>query len=211
MTAAFENLVTLDQNLADAGESRQYIDLIWGAVLTRYLTLARFGGFGNVRSAGRVQTPTLALVVERERERMAFVPEDYWQIRGFAAKGEDEFKIAHATARFTDKTAAETAFSTRQGRHDGHRHAGDSPLPQAAAAHSVQHHEPPSGSRRRGHLAGAHHAHRRRASTMAGLISYPRVDNTVYPRTLDFAGVVRAWRTPTRRSAPLPPRSSPGR
>ena len=76
ITQAFDNLVSLDQNLADAGESRQHIDLIWGAVLTRYLTLAKFGGFGNVRSAGRVQTPTLALVVERERERMAFVPED---------------------------------------------------------------------------------------------------------------------------------------
>ncbi len=60
ITQAFDNLVSLDQNLADAGESRQHIDLIWGAVLTRYLTLAKFGGFGNVRSAGRVQTPTLA-------------------------------------------------------------------------------------------------------------------------------------------------------
>ena len=54
ITQAFDNLVSLDQNLADAGESRQHIDLIWGAVLTRYLTLAKFGGFGNVRSAGRV-------------------------------------------------------------------------------------------------------------------------------------------------------------
>ena len=114
ITQAFDNLVSLDQNLADAGESRQHIDLIWGAVLTRYLTLAKFGGFGNVRSAGRVQTPTLALVVERERERMAFVPEDYWQIRGMgAAQGaaeDDRFKIAHKTARFTDKDAAETAY-----------------------------------------------------------------------------------------------------
>ena len=91
VTAAFDNLVELDENLADAGESRQYIDLIWGAVLTRYLTLAKFGGFGNVRSAGRVQTPTLALVVERERERRAFVPEDYWQIRGMGATAESEF------------------------------------------------------------------------------------------------------------------------
>ena len=79
---AFSNLVELDQNLADAGESRQHIDLIWGAALTRYLTMARFGGFGNTRSAGRVQTPTLALVVERERERNAFVPEDFWVISG---------------------------------------------------------------------------------------------------------------------------------
>ncbi len=81
-------------------------------MLTRYLTLAKFGGFGNVRSAGRVQTPTLALVVERERERMAFVPEDYWQIRGMGEGVRDqEFKIAHKTARFTDKAAAETAFA----------------------------------------------------------------------------------------------------
>ena len=87
---AFNNLVELDQDLADAGESRQYIDLIWGAVLTRYLTTARFSGFGNTRSAGRVQTPTLALVVERERERMAFKPEDYWVIFGEASHGEDD-------------------------------------------------------------------------------------------------------------------------
>ncbi|MBM6907537.1 DNA topoisomerase I [Collinsella intestinalis] len=190
VTAAFENLVTLDQNLADAGESRQYIDLIWGAVLTRYLTLARFGGFGNVRSAGRVQTPTLALVVERERERMAFVPEDYWQIRGLAAKEGDEFKIAHATARFTDKAAAETAFA-----HVEHAQTGtvtqvtkrarkqQPPIPfnttslQAAAAAEG--------------ISPARTMRIAESLYMAGLISYPRVDNTVYPRTLDFAGVVR--------------------
>ena len=109
---AFSNLVELDQDLADAGESRQYIDLIWGAVLTRYLTMARYGGFGNVRSAGRVQTPTLALVVERERERLAFVPEDYWVISGEATHdGSDPFKITHATARFKDESVAEAAFA----------------------------------------------------------------------------------------------------
>jgi DNA topoisomerase-1 len=71
---AFAELVEVDENLAQAGESRQDIDLVWGAVLTRYLTMAKYSGFGNVKSAGRVQTPTLALIVEREREREAFVP-----------------------------------------------------------------------------------------------------------------------------------------
>ena len=98
---AFEHLVKLDQNLADAGESRQYIDLIWGAVLTRYLTMAKFSGLGNVRSAGRVQTPTLALVVEKERERNAFIPEDYWVISGMLsatpdASADEKFKTTHA-------------------------------------------------------------------------------------------------------------------
>ena len=77
---AFSHLVPLDVNLAQAGESRQDIDLIWGAVLTRFLTIVKFAGYGNVRSSGRVQTPTLALIVARERERMAFVPEDYWVV-----------------------------------------------------------------------------------------------------------------------------------
>ena len=63
ITHAFQNLVEMDMDLASAGASRQDIDLIWGAVLTRYLTLVRFAGYGNVRSSGRVQTPTLALVV----------------------------------------------------------------------------------------------------------------------------------------------------
>ena len=80
ITRAFTNLVELDVDLAQAGASRQDIDLIWGAVLTRYLTLVKFAGYGNVRSSGRVQTPTLALIVARERERLAFVPEDYWAI-----------------------------------------------------------------------------------------------------------------------------------
>ena len=67
ITHAFTNLVKLDEDLAAAGESRQEIDLIWGAVLTRYLTIVKFAGYGNVRSSGRVQTPTLALIVARER------------------------------------------------------------------------------------------------------------------------------------------------
>lgn len=192
VTHAFQNLVELDQNLADAGESRQYIDLIWGAVLTRYLTLARFGGFGNVRSAGRVQTPTLALVVERERERMAFVPEDYWQIRGMgAAQGDPDsaFKISHATARFTDKDAAEAAY--------GHvEHATTGTITNVAKRSRKQQPPTPFNTTSLQAAAAAEGISPARTMRIAeslymqGLISYPRVDNTVYPRSLDLAGIV---------------------
>ena len=94
-------------------------------MLTRYLTLAKFGGFGNVRSAGRVQTPTLALVVERERERMAFVPEDYWVIRGAfdgaaaaaptPGDGPEAFEAPHATARFKAEAEAAAAMARVEG------------------------------------------------------------------------------------------------
>ena len=185
MTEAFANLVELNQDLADAGESRQYIDLIWGAVLTRYLTLAKFGGFGNVRSAGRVQTPTLALVVERERERMAFVPEDYWQIRGMGEASDQEFKIAHTTARFTDKAAAEAAFSHVEGASTG---------TVTAVAKRSRKQQPPvpfntTALQAAAAAEGISPARTMRIAEslyMSGYISYPRVDNTVYPKSLDI-------------------------
>ena len=202
MTEAFNNLVELDQNLADAGESRQYIDLIWGAVLTRYLTLAKFGGFGNVRSAGRVQTPTLALVVERERERMAFVPENYWQIRGMAAAKGADFKINHATARFTDKDAAQTAFGHVDGVVAGtvtdvakRSRKQQPPVPfnttslQAAAAAEG--------------ISPARTMRIAESLYMSGLISYPRVDNTVYPRSLDLEGIVKGLAANSPALAPV--------
>ena len=188
---AFNNLVELDQDLADAGESRQYIDLIWGAVLTRYLTTARFSGFGNTRSAGRVQTPTLALVVERERERMAFKPEDYWVISGEASHGEDDpFKVSHTTARFWDKDAADAAYANVAGAKEARVTAVErksrtqrppapfntTSLQAAAAAEGIS----PARTMR---LAESLY--------MDGLISYPRVDNTVYPSSLDLKDCVR--------------------
>ena len=187
---AFANLVELDQDLADAGESRQYIDLIWGAVLTRYLTMARFGGLGNVRSAGRVQTPTLAIVVERERERMAFVPEDYWVVWGELAHDGADFRTTHATARFKDLAAAQAAFAHVE-------HATQARVTSVEKKSRTQ--RPPAPFNTTSLQAAAASEGISPARTMRlaeslymnGLISYPRVDNTVYPRSLDLRATVR--------------------
>lgn len=186
---AFSNLVELDQDLADAGDSRRYIDLIWGAVLTRYLTVAKRGGFGNTRSAGRVQTPTLALVVARERERQAFVPTPYWTIAGKATKDDDTFKISHSKGRFLEEELAQAAYKASSANKSGRvvsvtkkqrRQAPPAPfnttsLQAAAAAEGIS----PARTMR---LAESLY--------MDGLISYPRVDNTVYPSSLNLGGVV---------------------
>src|SRR5437870_4447066 len=62
---AFSNLVELSEPLARAGEARQDIDLIWGATLTRFISLATGRLGSQFLSVGRVQRPTLAIVVER--------------------------------------------------------------------------------------------------------------------------------------------------
>ena len=197
---AFSNLVAMDEDLAQAGASRQDIDLIWGAVLTRYLTLVKFAGYGNVRSSGRVQTPTLALIVARERERMAFVPEDYWVIRGAfdadapagptAGEGPGAFEAGHATARFKDEAAAKAAMAAVEGAASARvasvekkRRTVPAPVPfnttsLLAAASSEG-------------LSPARTMRLAESLYMDGYISYPRVDNTVYPSSLDLAEVVR--------------------
>lgn len=186
---AFAGLTEVDDCLAQAGESRQDIDLVWGAVLTRYLTMARYSGFGNVKSAGRVQTPTLALVVEREREREAFNPETYWQIKArFEGRG-DEFAGAHAADRFKDEAEAKRAMAAIEGATSGTVTAVEKtprnsapPTPfnttalQAAAASEG--------------LSPARTMRIAETLYMNGLISYPRVDNTVYPPSLDLKAIL---------------------
>src|SRR5262245_42612733 len=108
---AFNELDDLSYELAYAGATRQDIDLIWGATLTRAVSLAtrRFGS--NFLSVGRVQSPTLALIVERELERRAHVPKPYWEVFARFKHPEESFEAHHATAKFWEKNEAEAALA----------------------------------------------------------------------------------------------------
>ncbi len=67
-------------NLYYAGLSRAIGDWILGMNATRLYTL-KYSSPGNVLSIGRVQTPTLALIVQRHHEIADFKPEDYWELK----------------------------------------------------------------------------------------------------------------------------------
>ena len=78
----FNNLRPSEEfdNLYYAGLSRAIGDWILGMNATRLYSL-KYSRPGHVLSLGRVQTPTLALIVNRDREIANFVPEDYWEIK----------------------------------------------------------------------------------------------------------------------------------
>ena len=80
---AWENLIDGEkmEHLADAAKCRSESDWLVGLNSTRALTCfrSRHGGF-NITAAGRVQTPTLAILARREKEIKAFVPEGYWEV-----------------------------------------------------------------------------------------------------------------------------------
>ncbi|MCP5420785.1 MAG: DNA topoisomerase 3 [Gammaproteobacteria bacterium] len=67
-------------SLADAARGRSQADWLVGMNLSRACTLSIGNNLGDTLSVGRVQTPTLAMVVERELAVRAFVPEDYCEV-----------------------------------------------------------------------------------------------------------------------------------
>ncbi|MDR3309537.1 MAG: DNA topoisomerase 3 [Tannerella sp.] len=71
---------TAYQNLYEAGLSRAIGDWLLGMNATRLYTV-RYGQNGHVLSIGRVQTPTLALIVKRHKEIENFKPEAYWELK----------------------------------------------------------------------------------------------------------------------------------
>ncbi|ODS24648.1 DNA topoisomerase I [Candidatus Endobugula sertula] len=73
---AFESPGMLDQNRVDAQQARRFLDRVVGYMVSPLLWEKIARGL----SAGRVQSVAVRLVVEREREIRAFVPEEYWDI-----------------------------------------------------------------------------------------------------------------------------------
>jgi len=68
------------QPLESAARARSEADWLVGMNATRAATIRGRAWVGGVVSLGRVQTPTLAIIVAREREIQAFVPEPYWLV-----------------------------------------------------------------------------------------------------------------------------------
>ncbi len=79
---AFENLRSQEQmkSLQDAARCRSESDWLVGMNGTRALTIKMGTRGKEITSVGRVQTPTLAMIVEREREIQKFKPQTYWKI-----------------------------------------------------------------------------------------------------------------------------------
>ena len=84
--------------LADAAVCRSEADWLVGINGTRAMTAfnSKSGGF-QLTTVGRVQTPTLAIMVEREEKIRAFVPRNYWEVVG-NVQG-DERRVHRALVR----------------------------------------------------------------------------------------------------------------
>ena len=185
---AFENLKDVDYNLSSAGETRQIIDLVWGAVLTRLISLIskRYGK--DFLSIGRVQSPTLSLIVEREKEIKNFKPVPFWRLIAELKKGKT-FYVEHAEGRFWDEKKAIDLYKKVEKTKEARVEEIDK---------QVLKESPPAPFNTTSFLQSASYFGLSAAKAMnlaeelymAGLISYPRTDNTVYPGSLNVTNIL---------------------
>lgn len=94
-----------------AGSSRAIGDWLLGINATRLYTV-KYGQQGQVLSIGRVQTPTLALIVERQKEIDNFVPQPYWELKTVYK----DVTFNNSEGRFHDKETAEKAIESIRGK-----------------------------------------------------------------------------------------------
>src|SRR4051812_12058923 len=185
---AFGSLDDLSYDLANAGAARQDIDLIWGATLTRAVSLAtrRFGS--NFLSVGRVQSPTLGLIVERELERRAHVPKPFWEVFARFQHPDGAFEAHHATDKFWEKAEADAALAGTKApgivkEVSSRRNSRRPPTPYNTTAFTTD------ASSRLG-ITPSRAMRLAEDLYMDGFISYPRTDNTVYPQSLNTRELV---------------------
>lgn len=97
--------------LYHAGLSRAIGDWILGMNATRLYSL-KYSSPGNVLSIGRVQTPTLALIVQRQLEIENFKPEDYWELK--TVYRDVTFNVT--SGRFKTEAEAQSALEAIDGK-----------------------------------------------------------------------------------------------
>ena len=185
---AFDNLDELSYPLANAGAARQDIDLLWGATLTRAVSLAtrRFGS--NFLSVGRVQSPTLGLIVEREMERRAHVAKPFWELLARFQHPDGAFEAHHAVDKFWERAEVDAALAGTSSPGTvrsvtAKKNTRKPPTPYNTTAFTTD------ASSRLG-ITPASAMRIAEDLYMDGFISYPRTDNTVYPPSLPVRELV---------------------
>ncbi len=184
---AFSELTEPDTKLSDAAEARQIVDLTWGAVLTRLISLSAGQVGKNFMSVGRVQSPTLKLLVDRNEEIESFIPVPYWNLVGkfgmLAFRGEHDKnpfwneKEAHTVLAKISKHTKGTIIKYDVSEKDEFRPAPFDTTRMQVEANKIG--IPPTMAMK---LAEDLYT--------GGYISYPRTENTEYPKSLGLRSVL---------------------
>ncbi|HID25564.1 MAG TPA: DNA topoisomerase I, partial [Thermoplasmata archaeon] len=195
---SYRNMMShIDFGQAEAGLTRHYLDFFWGINTTRALTLAMRTqtnrGF-QVISSGRVQSPTLALLLQRELEIRNFVPKPFWQIE-LQCKCDGHHIVAlHEKDKFWKKDEVDSILKGCEGREavvksvERRRYKQNPPHPFSTTDLQTEAYNQFKFSPRQTlNIAESLY--------QAGYISYPRSSSQKLPPSIDYVKIVRAIST----------------
>ena len=187
---AYENRIDIDMHQVDNGIARHVLDYYFGMNISIALsdsvrkTKHRFLKL----SVGRVQTPTLSILVNREKEIREFVPEPYWVIR--AILDFEDIEIKHVDGNIFDRERAEEIFNKCSGK--------DATVDKIEFSNSKT--KPPVPFNLSGLQAEAYNVFgfspkRTQIAAQnlysAGYTSYPRTSSQKLPESLGFASIFK--------------------
>ena len=191
LVKSYENVnPTLDWGLALAGETRHYMDWMYGINLSRALTLSlKKAGMFKIMSTGRVQGPALKIIVDKEQEIKDFKSTPFWQLVLLIEKDEKTLEAMHKEDSFWDKKKAADIFNKCKGKPAivSTINARDTPQkpPFPFDLGSLQTEAfRVFGISPKDTLALA------QALYLDGLTSYPRTSSQKYPKDLDFKKII---------------------
>jgi DNA topoisomerase I len=186
---AFSKFKQLDFNYAYSVFARQEIDLLWGAILTRYLSVISNRKGKLFLSAGRVQTPLLNFIVEKELEREKFVAEKYRVLRILFEKDKIKFEGTHKENKMFDVKKADLIFEKIKDAKEG---IVTSVLKSEKILKKPEPFNTTSFLRSASAIGIGTTTAMNTAESLyqKGIISYPRTDNTVYPSSLDLKEIL---------------------
>lgn len=112
---AYENPIPVDFKQVDSGIARHVLDFLFGVNISKYLTdSVREAKSRYIQlSAGRVQTPTLSILVDREKEIKKFVPVPYWLIK---AALEGDIIADHKAGKIFERKDADSILVECEGK-----------------------------------------------------------------------------------------------
>ena len=188
---AFETLDSPNTPMIESGLTRHELDWIWGINTSKALstsarhTLRRF----IMLSAGRVQTPTLSFLVQREREIRAFTPETYYEI--FILFEKDGMEVR---AKFPDRLGEKQESERIKKDCDGKngtvvavkkkKRSITPPIPMDLGILQSECYKNFKFSPKRTQKIA-------QSLYEAGVISYPRTSSQKLPKSIDFKGILR--------------------
>ncbi len=179
---------TLNWHQGIAGETRHYIDWIYGINISRALMDAvKSAGRFRLISIGRVQGPTLNLLVKKELEIKAFNPEKYWQVFLEITDGKNTLEVKHIKDLKKQKDLEkfkELKGKKGKAKTEKSQHKVIPPAPfdlTSLQTEAYRHHRiTPSNT-----LRAAQNLY------LAGLISYPRTSSQKLPPEIGYNKIIK--------------------